>query len=99
MAYTLTHGEIPDGLLVLHSCDNRVCVNPEHLFLGSYRDNARDSMAKGRFRSPQATETCKNGHPWSEDSHSVVRKNGYVQRRCRICDREYARRRYQKMEK
>lgn len=47
-AWGLTNGEIPDGLHTLHRCDNPACVRPEHLFLGSRRDNALDMMSKGR---------------------------------------------------
>jgi HNH endonuclease/Helix-turn-helix domain of transposase family ISL3 len=47
-AYELFVGEIPRGKLVLHKCDNRICVNPEHLYLGTYRDNARDMFDRGR---------------------------------------------------
>lgn len=43
-----TYGDIPDGLCVLHRCDNRLCVRPDHLFLGTYLDNCRDKIAKGR---------------------------------------------------
>lgn len=44
-------GEIPVGQNVLHSCDNTLCVNPKHLFLGTQQDNVDDCIAKGRFRA------------------------------------------------
>lgn len=47
-AYLLFSGPIPDGLLVLHHCDNRKCVNPEHLYLGTHQDNAMDMVRRGR---------------------------------------------------
>lgn len=48
VAWELTNGAIPDGLWVLHSCDNRKCCNPAHLFLGTNYDNVQDMMQKGR---------------------------------------------------
>lgn len=48
IAYSLTYGEIPDGLYVLHECDNPPCCNPKHLFLGTHLENMQDRDRKGR---------------------------------------------------
>jgi len=53
VAWQLYCGPIPKGALVCHVCDNGLCVNPKHLFLGTQRDNMRDAAAKGRVRTPQ----------------------------------------------
>lgn len=49
VAWTFTYGDIPAGLVVMHSCDNPPCVNPAHLSLGTSGDNARDAARKGRM--------------------------------------------------
>ncbi len=54
LSYEWTFGSVPEGECVLHHCDNRRCVRPEHLFLGSRTDNAADKVAKGRHRGYQS---------------------------------------------
>ena len=53
-AWEFVNGPIPGALHVLHRCDNRSCINPSHLFLGTQADNMRDAAAKQRIRLPRA---------------------------------------------
>lgn len=55
-AWQVAYGAIPDGMCVLHHCDNPACCNPRHLFLGTNVDNIADKVAKGRQRGPQPGE-------------------------------------------
>ena len=55
-AWAVAHGPIPNGLCVLHRCDIPACVNPDHLFLGTRLDNARDRAAKGRNPVPKGSK-------------------------------------------
>lgn len=58
-AYMLAHGSIPDGMQVLHSCDNKLCVNQDHLHLGTHADNMREGVERDRFR-------CGTSLPWAK---------------------------------
>jgi len=50
ITWEMTYGSIPDGLCVCHHCDNKVCCNPSHLFMGTQADNVKDMYRKGRDR-------------------------------------------------
>lgn len=52
MAYELTKGHIPAGMIVMHTCDNPPCCNPSHLVLGTQAENLADMRAKGRGVNP-----------------------------------------------
>lgn len=65
VAYRIANGEIPHGMSVLHSCDNRGCVNPRHLSLGDHAENMRQAKERGRMSKGGGHglhETCIRGH-------------------------------------
>lgn len=83
-----TGKSIPQGMFVLHSCDNPACVNPAHLRLGDHADNMRDRKERGRSASSKAMN-CPQGHAY--DDANTYRDSAGT-RHCRTCHRERARR-------
>lgn len=83
-------GPIPVGMDCCHKCDVRLCVRPEHLFVGTRSDNMRDCADKGRnSRIGKSLQThCSRGHLF-DHVNTIVRPNG--QRRCRVCKLQWDR--------
>lgn len=72
-SYLEHKGEIPDGYVVKHLCDNPLCVHPDHLSLGTVKDNVDDKVAKGRHRNG-------HGRRFTEDEKEYIRSSTKSQR-------------------
>lgn len=86
--WIVARGPIPERLHVCHSCDTRNCVNPDHLWLGTNKQNHDDCKAKGRTSKGHETH-CKRGHPFTAENIQLRKATSYraAARRCVICDR------------
>ena len=92
-SWMIHFGEIPEGMSVLHRCDTPLCVNPNHLFLGTQQENMADKVAKGRIGNTalhnRIKTHCPQGHELSGDN-LYTHKNGRYCRACRsIQNRKY----------
>jgi hypothetical protein len=78
VSFAIAHGRVPDGLLVLHRCDNRACVNPGHLYAGTLLDNSRDAVERGRLmRGPAHQAAMRRVAARGEKHGSKTRPRAY----------------------
>ena len=85
MAWEGAFGPIPAGVMVCHRCDEKRCVEPAHLFVGTGFDNARDAALKGLFRQQQKL-VCPRGHAYTDGNTRWNTAKGRAPFRvCRLC--------------
>lgn len=78
VAFTITNGEIPKGLIVCHVCDNPSCCNPSHLMLGTAKSNMADMVIKGRQKKKEyAARGSVNGNSKLTNSDVLIIRNLY----------------------
>jgi hypothetical protein len=87
IVYRATKGPIPDGMVVMHSCDVRHCLNPDHLSLGTQSENIIDAVKKGR-QFHRAKTHCPAGHAYAEHAYFHMTKDprqATPWRTCKMC--------------
>jgi HNH endonuclease len=106
LAWEIANGHpVPEDGLICHHCDNPLCVNPAHLYLGTYQSNAQDRADRNRgwetrpWAGPKADQNynrrkthCPQGHEYTAENTLVKRGR----RHCRECNREQCRRYHQR---
>lgn len=91
VSYSLSYGEIPNGLFVCHKCDTPSCINPNHLYLGTNSDNQKDVVKRKRSKRWlfNIQTHCIRGHEFTVENtvERKLKKSGGRNITCRICHR------------
>jgi len=80
--YRLKNGPFAEGLVIRHSCDNKKCINPKHLLIGTQKDNMLDARKRNRFHN-QNKISCSKGHKYTLENTRTIKGKRY----CRTCAR------------
>ncbi len=83
LSWIIHRGKINDNMQILHRCDVRSCVNPDHLFMGTQSQNLEDALANGRAPQIEKKQYCKSGHALV--GNNIYTEKGGAIRRCLIC--------------
>lgn len=82
-SYEMFKGEFDKSLYVCHTCDNPSCVNPDHLWLGTVKDNNNDTLTKNRHAKQKRNNYCMRGHEFTEEN--TLKNPARKHRTCKKC--------------
>lgn len=81
--WAMMRGPIPDGMHILHHCDNPPCINPRHLFMGTHADNMRDMIAKGRKHTKITSQEAAIIRESDKSNQALAAQYGLKERQIR----------------
>ena len=82
--YTINNGPIPDGMLVRHTCDNRACININHLELGTHLDNCNDKISRGRMPQGEDRGAAKLTNEQVLDIYNSTSRATYLAKKYKV---------------
>src|SRR5882762_7058372 len=95
MAWAIVNGPIPFGKMILHTCDNAWCINPDHLYVGTHGDNMKDRSVRGRVATKangkqkggrNRMRCCSKGHDFVPETTGIDHRG---RRYCKVCRRAW----------